>query len=63
MNECIIHYDSLSRHNDPVFVTKRTSKSILLAKEEREKSNDRDRISIPSIKNLNLRPQERVQKR
>ena len=37
MNECIIHYDSLSRHNDPVFATKRTSKSILLAKEEREK--------------------------
>ena len=25
MNECIIHYDSLSCHNDPVFVTKRTS--------------------------------------
>ena len=27
MNECIIHYDGLSRYDDPVFVTKRTLKT------------------------------------
>ena len=33
MNECIVHYDGLSRHDDPVFVTKRTLKSMLSVKE------------------------------
>ena len=27
MNECVIHYDGLSRYDDPVFVTKRTLKT------------------------------------
>ena len=34
MNECIIFYDGHSHYNDPVFVTKRTLKAILLAKVE-----------------------------
>ena len=34
MNECIILYDGLSRFDGPVFVTKRTLKTIVLAKEE-----------------------------
>ena len=41
MNECIIHYDGLSRHDDSVFVTNRTMKKTLLAKEEHEKWNNR----------------------
>ena len=41
MNECIIHYDGLSCYDDLVFVTKRTLKLILLAKEEHKKRNDR----------------------
>ena len=41
MNECIIHYDGLNRYEDPVFVTERILKTILLAKEEHEKKNDR----------------------
>ena len=36
MNECIIHYDGLSRYDDPVFVTKGTLKTILSAKEEHD---------------------------
>ena len=32
MNECIMHYNDLSRH-DAVFTTKRTLKTISLAKE------------------------------
>ena len=41
MNECIIHYDSLSRHSNPVFVTKRPLKTMLLAKQKHKKRNDR----------------------
>ena len=41
MNKCITHYDSLSCYGDPVFVTKRTLKTVLLAIEELEKRNDR----------------------
>ena len=41
MTECIIPYDSVSRHNDPAFVTRRTLKTMLLAKEEHEKRNER----------------------
>ena len=40
MNECIILYDGLCRYDDPLFVTTRTLKTILLAKEEHEKRND-----------------------
>ena len=37
-----MHYDGLSRNDDPVFVTWRTELNpILLAKEEHEKRNDR----------------------
>ena len=41
MNECIIYYDGLDCCNNPVNVTKRTLKTILLAKEGHEKRNDR----------------------
>ena len=41
MNEGIIDYYGLSHYDDPVFVTERTLKTILLAKEEHEKQNDR----------------------
>ena len=41
MNECIIHYDGLSHHDDSVFVTNRTMKTTLLAKEEHEKWDNR----------------------
>ena len=41
MNECIIYYDGLDYCNNPVNVTKRTLKTILLAKEGHEKRNDR----------------------
>ena len=37
MNECIIYYDGLNHYNDPAFVTKRTLKTILLAKDEHAK--------------------------
>ena len=32
MNECVIYYDGLNHYNNPVFVTNRTLKTILLAK-------------------------------
>ena len=36
MNECIVHYKGLSRYN-PAFATKKTFKTIYLAKEVHEK--------------------------
>ena len=41
MDEYIIHYDDLSRYDDPVFVSNRTLETILLAKEEHKKRNER----------------------
>ena len=41
MDEYIIHYDDLSRYDDPVFVSDRTLETILLAKEEHKKRNER----------------------
>ena len=39
--EWIIYYDGINHYNNPVFVAKRTLKTILLAKEGHEKRNDR----------------------
>ena len=41
MNECIIHCDGLSHYDNPVIVTERPFKTILLAKDKHEKGNDR----------------------
>ena len=41
MNECIIYYDGLNHYNNPVFVTNRTLKTILLAKVGHKKRNGR----------------------
>ena len=54
MNELTIHYDGLSRHDDPVFVTKKTLKTMLLAKEKHEKRNDRN------IAQFKLVPKENI---
>ena len=54
MNECIIHYDGLSRQNDLVFVTKRTFKTILLAKEEHEKQIDRHTFQFKFVPKENI---------
>ena len=37
MNDCIIYFDGLSHYNDSAFVTKRTLKTILPAKDEHAK--------------------------
>ena len=54
MNECIIHYNGLSRQNDLVFVTKRTLKTILLAKEEHEKQIDRHIFQFKFVPKENI---------
>ena len=41
MNGCITHYDGPSFYDDPLLVTERRLTTILLAKEEHEKRNDR----------------------
>ena len=41
MNECIVHFDGPSPYDDPLFVTERTLTTILFAKEEHEKRNER----------------------
>ena len=37
MNECIIYYDGVNHYNNPVFLTKKILKTILLAYETTEK--------------------------
>ena len=54
MNECIIHYDGLSHYNDPAFVTKRTLKTILLAKEEHAKWTDRHIFQFKLVPKENI---------
>ena len=41
MNECIVHFDGPSPYDDPLFVTERKLTTILFAKEEHEKRNER----------------------
>ena len=55
MNESIIHYDGLSRHDDPVFATARTLKIMLLAKGKHEKRNDRHIFQFKLVPKENIR--------
>ena len=54
MNECILYYDGLNHYNGSLFASKSTLKTILLAKEEYEKRNDRHIVQFKLVPKENI---------